>query len=567
MGGLVTFFGELKRRNVFRVSAAYIVLAWVLIQVVDIVLPTFGAPEWVGKTITLILFLGFPVAALLAWAFELTPEGIKKTKDVPLEKGIARLAGHKSNAVIIGALVVALVVVILDNYVLNDSDPLDGLVDVSQPVPGFSNRAAIAVLPFINMSNDPEQEYFSDGITEDIITSLQSFRSFPVISRTSTFSYKGAVPNIREVAKTLGAGYVLEGSVRKAGNRVRITAQLIDATGRHVWAETYDSELDDIFDVQDDIRHQIIGAIEPELMEAEMSRAGLVRTEDMEAWDYFLQAAALSPVWGGYSDRNGRPVTVESMNHALELAKKAVELDPGFADGYTLLGHISSAYAHSLRGQVGDDIADKALQDAFEYTRRGRELSPFSATTCSCYVWFLAASGVPEFLDLDAAVDIQEDAVRLNPANAVARATLGLVYQIRGQNDEALQEIQIAKRLSPRDDALSYFLYVEAAAHLGLGNWESSADVAQSAVMLTSLNYEGHAVRIVALYAGGDSDGATSALNLMHESIPDFTVKMISDGPMPDSLVTSVSPLLAIDENTTYRQAVSAILADLGWNP
>ena len=116
MGGLVTFFGELKRRNVFRVSAAYIVLAWVLIQVVDIVLPTFGAPEWVGKTITLILFLGFPVAALLAWAFELTPEGIKKTKDVPLEKGIARLAGHKSNAVIIGALLVALVVVVLDNY-------------------------------------------------------------------------------------------------------------------------------------------------------------------------------------------------------------------------------------------------------------------------------------------------------------------------------------------------------------------------------------------------------------------------------------------------------------------
>jgi len=189
-GRRLSFFSELRRRNVFKAGVGYLIMAWLLIQVADIVLPTLGAPGWVPRTITFVLILGLPVAVVLAWAYEVTPQGIKKTRNVPLEESIARITGQKFNYAIIAALVVALIVVILDDYGPSDADPLDGVVDVSQPVPGFSNRAAIAVLPFLNLSDDPEQEYFADGITEDLITALQSFQSFPIIARTSTFTYK-----------------------------------------------------------------------------------------------------------------------------------------------------------------------------------------------------------------------------------------------------------------------------------------------------------------------------------------------------------------------------------------
>lgn len=523
-------------------------------------LPTFGTPEWVAKTTTLILILGFPVAIILAWAFELTPQGIEKTRKVPLEDSITRLSGQKINYAIIGVLTLALIIAVLDKFVPSAAeDPLAGLVDVSQPVPGFSNRAAIAVLPFVNMSDDPAQEYFSGGITEDIITGLQSIGSFPIISRTSTFAYKGQAVDVREVAHALGAGYVLEGSVRKIDNQVRITAQLIDAKGVHIWAEIYNSELNDIFAVQDEIRNQIIGAIEPELLAAEMDRAQKVRTENMQAWDYYLQAAADATTFGGYAERNRRPVTLERLKRAKELALKAVELDPDFADGYTLLGHISFTYVTALRGEITEEASQKALQEALEYTRRGRELSPFSASTCSCYVYLLAWTGEPE-----AGLKIQQDAIRLNPANAEGHAVLAKLYQILGQYDAALGEIQIAKRLSPRDSSLSFFLSIEAATHLSLGNWQRAVNIAADSIQLTPLNYDAHVVYIMALYAQGRRGAAVSAMHNLAGYFPELSMDMLWDEQLSEPLMAAVSPLLESDENIRYRQAAAAILTDFG---
>jgi len=558
---------ELKRRNVFRIGIAYLVVSWLILQLTDVLSSLLDLPHWVGRLVFFLLLIGFPVALILAWAFELTSEGIKLDKDVDRIDPADGVFKRKLDFVIIGLMAIAILYLVLDNYVLDRPDPLAGQVDVSRPVPGFSNRAAIAVLPFINLSDDPAQEYFSDGITEDLITGLQSIRRFPVIARASTFAYKGKPPDIRVIAEALGAGYILAGSVRKAGDRVRINAQLLDATGRHVWAEFYDSKLHDIFAVQDKIRHQIIGAIEPELMQAEIGRAGLVRTEDMEAWDYYLQSAAYAPTFSGYVDRSGQPATVESIERALVLARSAIELDPTFADAYMLLGHVSTIYAVSLRGAVSDEIADQAMRDGFDLVSRGRELSPFSASACSCYVWYLTGYGLPDMFNLDVAVEIQKDAVRLNPANAIARAVLGLVYQARGQYDEALLEVQIAKRLSPRDLDFSFFLTVEALAFMGLGEWETAAVYAQRAILMTPLNYEGHAIRITALYASGDKDKAVSALADMKESIPHFTVDMLPNGPLPGSLASAAAPLLNTSDNVSYRQAIAAILNDLGWIP
>jgi TolB-like protein len=533
---MASVWGELKRRNVVKVAVAYAVVGWLLIEITSTVLPTFESPQWVLQTLTFVIIIGFPLALILSWVFDLTPEGLERTESAPVSDSVARVSGRKFYFVIIGLLVLTVGFMVLDNYIFRGSDPLEGLVDVSDPVPGFSNRAAIAVLPFLNLSDDPAQEYFSDGITEDIITGLQSTGAFPV--------------------------YVLEGSVRKVADRVRITAQLIDATGRHVWAEAYDSELREVFSVQDKITHQILGAIEPELLRVETDRAQFVRTEDMQAWDYYLQAAGNATTFGGYADRNGRPVTIERTKLARDLATKAIELDPEFADAYTLLGHISFAYVTALRPTVSEEASEKALQEAIGYARRGRELSPFSATTCSCYVYLLAWTGNPEM-----GLGIQEDAVRLNPANAQGHLVLAKLYQILRRYDEALSEIQLAKRLSPRDSDLSHYLSTEAAIYLGLGDLESATKFATSAIELIPLNHDAQIMRIVSLYALGNREKAASAVADMLRYIPKLSMEMLWDEPVPDSLLASVSSLLESYGDTTYRQAAAAILADLGWNP
>ncbi len=208
------------------------------------------------------------------------------------------------------------------------------LVDVSKPVPGFGGREALAVLPFANMSEDAEQGYFADGITEDLLTALQAFRTFPVIARSTTFAYKGKSPDIREVAKELGAGYILEGSVRKMGERVRITAQLIDADGVHLWAERYDRNLTEIFDVQDEIIEKIAAAIAPELLRADRKKQDLKKPEDLKAWDYALQAGEclLSP-------------NIDDFSLSLELLQKALALDPSFGLAHAM---IANAYSYNI---------------------------------------------------------------------------------------------------------------------------------------------------------------------------------------------------------------------------
>jgi len=285
----MSFLGEIKRRKIFQVAAVYAVVAWLLIQVADVVLPAFEAPTWVLQVVIFLMMLGLPITLVISWAFNLTPEGLVRDAG-PTDSPQGRK--RTIELALIGLLVVAVAFLILDNYVLVNAGSKVSLVDVSEPVPGFSDRAAIAVLPFSNLSGDPGREYFSDGITEEIISGLHSIGTFPVIAGTSTFSYKASATDAREIATALGAGYILEGSVRRSGDQLRIAAKLNDATGRQIWSETYDREFRDVFAEQDDITNHIIGAIEPERLNTEMSLAVPVRTEDMQAWDYYLQAAA-----------------------------------------------------------------------------------------------------------------------------------------------------------------------------------------------------------------------------------------------------------------------------------
>jgi TolB-like protein len=259
------FFEELKRRNVFRVAIAYIVVVWLVLQVADVVLPTFRTPEWVMPAFTFLLALGFPIALIFAWAFELTPEGIRPEKEVDRSESITHVTGRKFDFVIIGVLILAVAFLAYDKFVIEPAhEASPGTADITddEVVGTDTPELSVAVLPFVNMSAEPEQEYFSDGISEELLNQLTKIRGLQVAGRTSSFAFKGKNEDLRSIADQLNVAHILEGSVRKAGNRVRITAQLVKASdGYHLWSETYDRELTDIFGIQEETAKAVASAL------------------------------------------------------------------------------------------------------------------------------------------------------------------------------------------------------------------------------------------------------------------------------------------------------------------
>ncbi len=320
-----TIFSELKRRNVIRVALAYIVTAWLLLQVVDVVLNNIEAPDWVFQAILLILAIGFPIALIFAWAYEMTPEGLKKEKDVDRSKSITPVTGRKLDFIIIGMLVLALGYFLWERqaYLAPSGDPASA--ELADAGTGSMIRRSIAVLPFINMSSDQEQEWFADGLTEEILNALTRAPDLLVAARTSSFTFKGSSASIQEIAKTLGVAHVLEGSVRRGGDRLRVTAQLIRADdGFHLWSQTYDRNPDDVIAIQEDVAIAIANALEtamdPEALE-QMVSAG---TSSVPAYEAYLEGLAYQARAG----QSGDELLILKIGEAFE---RAQELDPEFA--------------------------------------------------------------------------------------------------------------------------------------------------------------------------------------------------------------------------------------------
>jgi len=286
-----SFFAELKRRNVYRVAVAYAVAAWLLIQLSSILLiTTFQAPAWVMKVVVAAIVLGFPVALALAWAFEITPEGIKWKKDVVPGKSITRRTGRKlvGVTVMLGAIAAGLFV-----FRLLRPQPETDIANELEHTNGFYPpiaKKSIAVLPFENLSDDKANAYFAVGIQDEILTKLASLADLKVISRTSTQRYKSKPQDLKMVAKQLGVATILEGSVQRAANKVRVNVQLIDArTDTHLWANTYDCEIRDVFAVESEISQTIATALQAKLSPAEASGLSTSHTQDSEAYDLFLK--------------------------------------------------------------------------------------------------------------------------------------------------------------------------------------------------------------------------------------------------------------------------------------
>jgi len=324
----MSLFAELKRRNVVRVGIAYAVIGWILAQIAEFAFENFGAPDWVLKSVVVVLLLGLPLALFFAWAFEITPEGVKREKDVDRSQSITHSTGRKLDFVIIGTLVLALGYFIWERqsgtgqFESSENTAIANAEGVSSESPDIRS---IAVLPFVNMSSDQEQEWFADGLTEELLNALARAPDLLVAARTSSFKFKGSGEDIPTIAKALGVAHVLEGSVRRGRDRLRVTAQLIRANdGFHLWSETYDRDPDDIIAIQENVAIAIARALktamDPEAL-AEMVSAG---SNSVPAYEDYLEALAFGARYGESADE-------QLMLRKRAALERALSKDPQFA--------------------------------------------------------------------------------------------------------------------------------------------------------------------------------------------------------------------------------------------
>ena len=438
----MSFFAELKRRNVFKVGIAYAIVAWLLIQVASVLFPTFDAPDWVMRVFTTVVILGFPIALIIAWAFELTPEGIKKTTSVPVADSITQQTGQRLNYIVTGLLGLAVAFMALDNYVLKkgrSQEPEVRIAKSSEPaisgetitsdqgqVTNDQSKPAIAVLPFTNMSEDKANEYFADGIAEEILNSLARIKDLEVRGRTSSFYFKGKNEDLHAISRMLNVKFILEGSVRKAGEQVRITVQLINTiTDDHIWSKTYDRTLKDIFTIQEDIARSVADTLQVSLGVGELGRtAGMTR--NVEAYEAFLAGRSLLYKLGR-----------EDVSRAIEKLEQAVALDPGFAIGWNLLANVYQAAGSTFIPEKADEYFTKrdAARD------RVVELAPEAD-----YALRIKAAQSGNRVEVER---LWKQALALNPEDYETNFGYGQFLRNVGRPTEAIDYFQRAMRVEP----------------------------------------------------------------------------------------------------------------------
>ncbi len=449
------FFAELKRRNVLRAAGLYLVGAWLLTQVASTVLPMFGAPDWLPRSIVVLLVIGFVPALIFSWVFELTPQGLKRDEDVPAGQSIGPQTGRRMNRMIIAVLVLALGYFAVDKFVLNPRREKSAPRTPSSESNAAPNEKSVAVLAFANLSDDKGSEYFSDGISEELLTVLQKIPGLHVAARTSAFSFKGKNATAQEIGQKLGVAHLVEGSVRKAGDVVRIAARLTQTnTGEQQWSENYTRNLKDVFAVQTELAQTIVGQLSGQLtngtsdpaakaaIQAEVQAAEKGGTKNVEAHESYLQGRF-------YENRHSE----KSAREALAAYQHAVELDPRFARAWAgvarthtwIAGFVTEggqkafdAHLASARDAVAQALTiEPELPDAL-YARAWLETNfdfNWSAATQTVSKVMALAPADPNVLiaaanletsrgNTDRAIEIYRKAVELDPVNAQSRSFL-----------------------------------------------------------------------------------------------------------------------------------------------
>jgi len=444
----MNFFSEIKRRNVLRMALLYGVTAWLIMQVADVVIGLATLPEWSGQAVLGVLAVGFPIALSFAWIYEITPEGVKLEKEVDRSESITHITGRRMDFVVIAVLAAAVIVFAYDKWWLG---PNDGF----RPPPN-----SIAVLAFANMSPDADQEFFSDGISEELLSLLAKVPELQVISRTSAFSFKDKDVKLTDVARELNVAHILEGSIRWAGDRLRITAQLIDTqSDSHLWSETYDRTLDDIFVIQDEIAAAVVDKLKVTLLGA----APMVDETDPQAYALYLQARFLS--------RQGTP---ENWERAIAMFEQVLAIDPGYAPAWDGMAHVYTRQADNSLRPVEEGYALSAqattqalaldpsyapaharlgwiamhnqgdLAAAARHYQRALELDPTNTG-----IIFSAASLAESLGRLEQVIALEQYALIRDPLDPVAHNNHGDSYLSAGCFDEAIAAFRTALTLSP----------------------------------------------------------------------------------------------------------------------
>ena len=438
----LSIFKELNRRNVFRIGAAYVVLSWVMLQVTDVVVPILALPDWVARLVLFLLAIGFPFALFFAWAYELTPDGLKREKDVDRSQSITAQTGRKLDRTIIGVLVVAVSLLLFERFISPTPDyaatqpPQQAAVESNSPAAtdpqrdASGNDKSIAVLPFVNMSDDEQNEYFSDGISEELLNVLVRIEGLKVPSRTSSFTFKDSALKVSEIGRELGVDNVLEGSVRKAGNRIRVTAQLIDVdSDTHLWSETYTRELDDIFAVQDEIAHAIVSALEVTLSGQEEQALERRPTDNIEAYNQYLYGRH----W--WNQRiPGR------MAEAIEPLRMAVELDPTFVQAWAALADVYLLLPEYDEGSVAENIPQ-----ALNASQKALALDPDSAHALTTFAYIKA---MHHYHWEEAEVEFKR-AIELAPNYRTAHQWYAEMLAVLRRTDEAMAQLERAGEADP----------------------------------------------------------------------------------------------------------------------
>ncbi len=480
------FFAELKRRNVYKVAVAYAIVGWLVIQVASIVLPTFHAPEWVLQTIVMLAILGFPVALVLAWAFEVTPEGIKRTEDADISASPARRKHTWIYVVAIGAAF-SVVLFFLGRYTAGSRSS----TSTTAQLPAKS----IAVLPFENLSDDKSAAYFADGIQDEILTKLASIADLKVISRTSTARYKSKPEDLKTVSQQLGAATILEGSVQKVSDKVRVNVQLIDARAdSHLWAKSYDRDVKDVFTVESEVAQEIADSLQARLSPTEANKIATAPTKDAQAYDLFLKGDFEQRV----ANSNLRP---ESFDQATVWYKEALARDPNFALAVARL-----AICRLRRHWLTDPLGEAELMEAGTMANQAVTLAPDLAEAH-------IALGLFHYYghrDYEPALREFQRAIELQPNNALAIGFVAFVHRRQGKWDRTLEELKRSINLNPRDP---YMLGGLAETHVFLRDWREAETIAQP--ILTIDPHEATTMRMLLLSSLNQTGNTKEPLRLL----------------------------------------------------
>jgi len=475
-----SFFAELKRRNVYRVGIAYVVVAWLALQALDIIIPIIRAPEWFSQLVLILIVIGLPFALIFAWAYEMTPDGLKREKDVDKTESITQETGQRINKITTAVLAAAVGFLLIDKFLLDDTveEPVaatqaEVVDEVAIPTAVAESMPSIAVLPFANMSADESSTYFSDGLADTLLHMLAQIREIRVAARTSSFQFRDQNTNITEIAEKLGVGTILEGSVQRAGNKIRVTAQLIEAdTGFHLWSGNYDRDMDDIFAIQDQIANEVVAALKVSLLGESAERLAHRETENLEAYTEFLLGI-----------NSLAESSFDSLLRAEQHFRDAVQLDPEYALAWARL-----AETYMDMEGTGAGAFDEMIE---------------------------------------AARDAASRALNIDENLAAAMAVLGFAEASAGNREMAEQLLLRAIATEPND--VTAKLYYGGFLWSELRTEEAFAQV-DEVLVLDPLSRDAHDRRSFGLMVMGDFDGAIKAAQRTIETNPNSPVGYYREG-------------------------------------